>query len=726
LAFPISVHAQSGITALPDLNGDRKSDILWNNPSTGQIVAWLLDGTTPMASAALFADPAWKVIHTADLNGDRNTDFIVYNESTGQTAAWMMNGTTVIGVTLLLSAPDWKVIETADLNGDGKTDLLWYNASTGQTAAWMMNGAAVTSWTVLLTDPAWKVIATADLDGDRNADLIWYNPMLGQTAAWLMNSTGVTSWTVLLTDANWRVYSSADFNGDGKSDLLWYNAAAGRTAVWLMDGISTVSWSALPIDTSSKVVATADLNGDGKADIVISNAVTGQKTAWLMDGTSISGSASLLTSFNWNLAAAADINNDGKADLLWYNSSTGQTTAWLMNGTTPTGGTNLFTDSNWRLKCIKGTSVATGIACDDSVFSTANGTLPANQPPIVHAGSAQSISLPAVANLAGNTSDDGAPIALLISTWSVASGPAAVTFGNESSLATTASFATAGTYTLRLTANDSLLSASDDVIVTVAVSGKQAPVVNDDPDVTTTLPTVADLAGSGPGTVTFENMSLLSLAAAFSTPGTDTLRLTASDSLLTGIDDMIVTVTDLANQAPVVNAGPDQIITFPESAIMAGTATDDGLPSGSTLTHTWTKVSGPGTVTFGNVTALNSAAMFSVAGSYTLRLTVSDGSLSTSADVSITVVASQSCGNTVSDTLTLSATAFDDVGVAGMQFKLDGANLGPELTVAPYFIQWNTTTASNGCHTLSAVARDDAGNQGWSSFQVNVSNFVTQ
>ena len=54
--------------------------------------------------------------------------------------------------------------------------------------------------------------------------------------------------------------------------------------------------------------------------------------------------------------------------------------------------------------------------------------------------------------------------------------------------------------------------------------------------------------------------------------------------------------------------------------------------------------------------------------------------------------------------------AADNVGVAGVQFKLDGANLGAEDTAAPYSVSWNTTTAANGSHTLTAVARDAAGN----------------
>lgn len=61
--------------------------------------------------------------------------------------------------------------------------------------------------------------------------------------------------------------------------------------------------------------------------------------------------------------------------------------------------------------------------------------------------------------------------------------------------------------------------------------------------------------------------------------------------------------------------------------------------------------------------------------------------------------------------ITVSANASDNVGVAGVQFKLDGANLGAEDTSAPYSVSWNTTTVADGSHALTAVARDAAGNQ---------------
>ena len=67
-------------------------------------------------------------------------------------------------------------------------------------------------------------------------------------------------------------------------------------------------------------------------------------------------------------------------------------------------------------------------------------------------------------------------------------------------------------------------------------------------------------------------------------------------------------------------------------------------------------------------------------------------------------------GATVRGTVAVTATATDDVGVAGVQFRLDGADLGAEDTSAPYSVNWDTTAAAAGAHTLSAIARDAAGN----------------
>jgi hypothetical protein len=100
-----------------------------------------------------------------------------------------------------------------------------------------------------------------------------------------------------------------------------------------------------------------------------------------------------------------------------------------------------------------------------------------------------------------------------------------------------------------------------------------------------------------------------------------------------------------SNQAPVVNAGSAQNITLPASSTVTGTATDDGLPS-HTLTTTWKMSSGPGTVTFGNANLLSTTAFFSVSGTYVLTLSATDGALTSSSNVTITVNPAVTGGST--------------------------------------------------------------------------------
>jgi VCBS repeat-containing protein len=92
------------------------------------------------------------------------------------------------------------------------------------------------------------------------------------------------------------------------------------------------------------------------------------------------------------------------------------------------------------------------------------------------------------------------------------------------------------------------------------------------------------------------------------------------------------------NSPPAVYAGADQTVTLSLGAHLQGTASNvDGLPTWGTLTVTWSKAGGPGTVTFSNANDLNATASFSSIGTYVLRLIADDGELVASDDVNINV-----------------------------------------------------------------------------------------
>ncbi len=115
----------------------------------------------------------------------------------------------------------------------------------------------------------------------------------------------------------------------------------------------------------------------------------------------------------------------------------------------------------------------------------------------------------------------------------------------------------------------------------------------------------------------------------------------------------------------------------------------------------------------------------SAAGSSTA--TSGDQTFSTPGDttplsVSITSPAS---GSTLSGNVNLTAVASDSASVVSVQFRVDGKNVGTSLSAAPYAYVLNSTTLSNGSHTINAAATDGAGKSATSaSVAVTVDNTI--
>jgi hypothetical protein len=222
---------------------------------------------------------------------------------------------------------------------------------------------------------------------------------------------------------------------------------------------------------------------------------------------------------------------------------------------------------------------------------------PPNAAPVVSAGASQTITLPAEAVLNGTVTDDGLPSPPALTTqWSEGSGPGPVAFGDPGALHTGASFTTAGTYVLRLTASDGELSAAASVTIVVrAAPVNTAPVVDAGPGQTLTLPADAALngtvtddglpsppalttqwsEGSGPGPVAFADAGAVDTRASFTAAGTYVLRLTASDGALSATDS----VTIVVNAAP-----PPGAITL-ERRVTAGTDDVEENAAGTVLLY---------------------------------------------------------------------------------------------------------------------------------------------
>ncbi len=131
---------------------------------------------------------------------------------------------------------------------------------------------------------------------------------------------------------------------------------------------------------------------------------------------------------------------------------------------------------------------------------------------------------------------------------------------------------------------------------------------------------------------------------------------------------------------------------------------------------------------------------YSAAGSHTLSAIAKDAAGNTSAPHVVTVtvnnttvdtvspqvsITSPSNSSTVKGTVSIQASASDNVGVSSVSFKLDNG-IPVVDTTAPYQVNWNTTYSTSGNHTLTAIAKDAAGNQSIAStITVTVNNSTT-
>src|SRR5262245_21533360 len=144
-----------------------------------------------------------------------------------------------------------------------------------------------------------------------------------------------------------------------------------------------------------------------------------------------------------------------------------------------------------------------------------------------------------------------------------------------------------------------------------------------------------------------------------------------------------------------------------------------GADSSSPYSISWnTTGAGNGSHTLSAVATATLGLQFS---SNPITVTVNNGPPPDTTPPAVNITAPAN-GATVSGTVTVSASASDNVGVAGVQFKMGGAARGGKGTAAPFSGSWNTSSVGNGAHTPSATARDAAGNQSSSSVTVTVNN----
>jgi hypothetical protein len=195
------------------------------------------------------------------------------------------------------------------------------------------------------------------------------------------------------------------------------------------------------------------------------------------------------------------------------------------------------------------------------------------------------------------------------------------------------------------------------------------------------------------------------------------------------------------NQPPVLAAGADQIVSLAAGALLDGDVTDDGLPDPpGGVTTTWIQLSGPGTVTFADPSAIDTTASFSEMGTYGLRLSADDGEYATSDQVTIVVnetapqitteevrVAASSDDAEERSSGEMSRTSSDlelvyDRGDQKVGMRFRGVDIPKGAIIVEAYIQFQADETHSGSTSLTIQGEDRDDPAAFSSSSGNISS----
>jgi chitodextrinase len=530
---------------------------------------------------------------------------------------------------------DVKIV--ADIDGDGQKDLI-VGGSPGENLVWYR----YPSWSKTTIDIANIEFTTdgdaGDVDGDGDIDIVvpdgygtnrlhWFeNPLVGpggtgdpfDTTQWTRRTLGsLSSWG--------KDIKLSDFDDNSLMDVA--ARTEGEYMVFFQTSPNVWSRQLIASASGGEGMSIGDVDSDGDADLVVED-------AWLQNpGGAAARNPASWTRFNIGpmpgefKAFVANIDGDpaneiliscseGTDHVVWWDPDNGDPTGswtshliapWMDRAHTLQAGDM---DNDGDMDVVIG-QMHTSSEKELAVYLNVDGAGQAWQKYVVdqgtglHSGVVADIGQDGDLDIFGANWTGNGPIAL----WENLIGPPA-----EDNIAPSVP----GNLSATPQSSSSILLSWTASTDNVAVSGYR--VFRD---------------GSAIATSTATSYTNSGLAAATTYQYTVTAFDAAANESAQSLAVSATTSAD-ANQAPTANAGQDQAITLPSAASLVGTASDDGRPNPpAAITVNWTKVSGPGTVNFSASNSLSTTASFSVAGTYVLRLNVSDSALGATDDVAI-------------------------------------------------------------------------------------------
>ena len=162
-----------GVVATGDFNDDNWEDIVLQHDTTGVVVVWQLSGTT--LASTVYLGPGTpssagdRIAGVGDFNQDALPDVVWQNPATGTLSVWYMDGTSLESTEPLDQSPiadtTWEIVGVEDFDGDGDPDLLWQKRggpSSGYLVIWVLDGTGYVwsrfLWPAYVLNLDWTVV----------------------------------------------------------------------------------------------------------------------------------------------------------------------------------------------------------------------------------------------------------------------------------------------------------------------------------------------------------------------------------------------------------------------------------------------------------------------------------------------------------------------------------------------------------------------------------------
>jgi Subtilase family len=273
---------ESAALTVSNFNGGDTSDVLFWNPSTGDLGYYeMINGVKQGWHDIGGSSTAYGVVGVGDFNESGASDILFRDNATGDLGYYVIssNGTLAGWDDIGASSTAYSVVGIGDFYGNGTSDILFRDNATGDTGFYALNASgSLIGWQdVGSSSTAYSVVGVGDFYGNGTSDILFRDNATGDVGFYAMSNGVLTGWhDIGASSTAYSVVAIGDFNGQGTSDILFRNNSSGDMGYYSMSDGALTGWHDLgATSTAYSVVGVGDYFGNGVDDILMRDNATG-------------------------------------------------------------------------------------------------------------------------------------------------------------------------------------------------------------------------------------------------------------------------------------------------------------------------------------------------------------------------------------------------------------------------------------------------------------------